>query len=139
MADIWTKSKRSEVMSLIRSQGNKATERRLVELFRAHRIIGWRRKQKLPGRPDFVFRQQHVCVFVDGCFWHGCPRCYRRPSSNRKYWDEKVKRNRVRDRKVRRHLRQNGWRVLSIWECDLSRRCSNRVAKGLKRALEGTL
>jgi DNA mismatch endonuclease (patch repair protein) len=79
----------------------------------------------LPGRPDFVFRRQHVCVFVDGCFWHGCPRCYRRPSSNRKYWDEKVKRNRARDRRVNQELRRRGWRVLRFWEHDLEK--PNRI------------
>jgi len=75
MTDIWTKQKRSEVMSLIRSHGNKATEMRLIEVFKAHEIIGWRRKQKLPGKPDFVFRKERLCLFVDGCFWHGCAKC----------------------------------------------------------------
>ena len=79
MADIWNKRKRSEVMALIRLRGNKATELRLVSIFRLHRITGWRRRQKLTGKPDFVFRKERVCVFVDGCFWHGCKKCYRRP------------------------------------------------------------
>lgn len=82
MTDIWNKEKRSEVMSRIRSQGNKVTELRLISIFREARITGWRRKQPLLGKPDFVFRQQRLAVFVDGCFWHGCPKCYRRPSSN---------------------------------------------------------
>lgn len=120
MADIWNKQKRSEVMSLVRSHGNKATELRLIEVFKANSITGWRRKQKLPGKPDFVFRRKRVCIFVDGCFWHGCPRCYRRPESSRKYWDEKVKRNRARDRRVNRDLRKAGWRVVRIWEHQLS-------------------
>jgi DNA mismatch endonuclease (patch repair protein) len=72
MADIWTKAKRSAVMSLIRGHGNKDTELRLIKIFRLFGIIGWRRKQKLFGKPDFVFRKQRVVVFVDGCFWHGC-------------------------------------------------------------------
>jgi DNA mismatch endonuclease (patch repair protein) len=93
MADIWNKRKRSEVMSLIRSYGNKATEMRLMDVFRTHRITGWRRKQKLPGKPDFVFRKEVVCVFVDGCFWHGCPRHGTRPKQNRKFWDAKIARN----------------------------------------------
>src|ERR1035437_6304525 len=120
MADIWSKRKRSEVMSLVHSHGNKATELRLIEVLRAHGIAGWRRRQKLPGNPDFVFRKGHACVFVDGCFWHGCPRCYRRPESHRAYWDAKVQRNRERDRLVTRELRSAGWRVVRIWEHQLS-------------------
>lgn len=119
MADIWTKAKRSEVMGLIRSRGNKATEMRLIALFRAGGIRGWRRHLPLPGRPDFAFRPERLVLFVDGCFWHGCARCYRRPSSNRTYWDAKVERNRARDRAVSRALRQRGWRVARIWEHQL--------------------
>jgi DNA mismatch endonuclease, patch repair protein len=83
MTDIWDKRKRSEVMSHIRSHGNKDTELRLMQIFRAARNTGWRRKQNLPGKPDFVFRNARVAVFVDGCFWHGCPKHYRPPSSTK--------------------------------------------------------
>ena len=72
-------------MSLIRSRGNKATELRLIEIFRERVITGWRRNQPLLGKPDFTFRRERVVVFVDGCFWHGCPKCYKRPASNRKF------------------------------------------------------
>jgi len=131
MADIWTKEKRSAVMSLIRGHGNKDTELRLIKIFRLFGIIGWRRKQKLFGKPDFVFRKQRVVVFVDGCFWHGCPKCYRRPSSNKKYWDRKFVRNRERDQQVTRLLRKSGWRVLRVWEHDLKhpRRLLHRLAR----------
>jgi DNA mismatch endonuclease (patch repair protein) len=116
MADIWGKAKRSEVMSLIRSRGNKETELRLLAILRLHRITGWRRGYRLLGKPDFVFPHARLAVFVDGCFWHGCPRCYRRPSSNRGYWDAKFKRNRARDRQVTRELRKRGWSVIRIWQ-----------------------
>lgn len=135
MADIWNKEKRLEVMSRIRSQGNKATELRLITIFREARIIGWRRKQPLLGKPDFVFRQQRLAVFVDGCFWHGCPKCYRRPSSNQAFWDEKVQRNRKRDRRVTRELRKADWQVLRIWEHQLSEKERNRLIKRISRAL----
>jgi DNA mismatch endonuclease (patch repair protein) len=135
MADIWNKRKRSEMMGLIRSRGNKATELRLISIFRQHRITGWRRKQKLTGKPDFVFPKERVCVFVDGCFWHGCKKCYRRSGSNRKYWDSKVERNRARDREVTRELRCRGWRVVRIWEHDLAKRgeaCIRRIQAALE-------
>jgi DNA mismatch endonuclease (patch repair protein) len=134
VADIWTKRKRSEVMALIRSRGNKNTELRLRDVFRVAGITGWRRHQPLPGRPDFVFRKERLAVFVDGCFWHGCARCYRRPSSNRVYWDAKVQRNRARDMEVCRELRRRGWRVLRIWEHEL--KGAPAYLRRLRRALE---
>jgi len=73
-------------------------------------------RSDLPGKPDFVFPSSKLVVFVDGCFWHGCPNCYRRPRSNREYWDGKAKRNRARDREVNRALSSMGWRVMRFWE-----------------------
>jgi DNA mismatch endonuclease, patch repair protein len=107
-------------MSRIRGRGNKATELALMKLFRQHSISGWRRQQPVFGKPDFIFKRERLALFVDGCFWHGCPRCYCRPKSNRKFWDAKIARNRERDRKVSRELRRLGWRVIRIWEHDLA-------------------
>lgn len=121
MADFLNPAKRSSLMSRIRSRGNMATELRLIHLLKAAAITGWRRNQKVFGKPDFVFRKNRLALFVDGCFWHGCPRCYKRPKSNQKFWDAKVVRNRDRDRKVSRKLRRLGWRVIRIWEHDLAR------------------
>jgi len=121
MADIFTKSTRSAIMSRIRSRGNKGTEGRLVELFRLHEIRGWRRHTNLPGTPDFTFRSARVAAFIDGCFWHGCPVCRRRPASNRSFWDIKIARNRRRDRQVDRKLRKLGWQVIRIREHQLRR------------------
>lgn len=117
--DVFSRSDRSRVMSKIRSQGNAATELRLIEIFREYKITGWRRNQKLPGKPDFVFRKQRLAVFVDGCFWHACPLCYRRPRSNLKYWDAKRIRNKKRDRDVKKTLSNLGWRVIRIWAHEL--------------------
>lgn len=135
MGDVWSKKKRSAVMSLIRSRGNHETELRLIEIFRTFGIRGWRRGQALPGRPDFVFRAERLAVFVDGCFWHGCPRCYRRPSSNQEYWDAKIARNRARDRAVTRQLRRTGWSVVRIWHHDLSIKRQDHTARRIHRAL----
>jgi DNA mismatch endonuclease (patch repair protein) len=71
-------------MSKICGSGNRGTELRLIEIFKARGITGWRRKYKLPGKPDFVFPKARVAVFVDGCFWHGCPKHCRMPRSNKK-------------------------------------------------------
>jgi DNA mismatch endonuclease (patch repair protein) len=116
MTDVFTRKRRSEVMARIRGRGNKATELALAKLLRAHHISGWRRHTVVFGKPDFVFRRERLAVFVDGCFWHGCPRCYRRPGTNQNFWDKKFMRNRTRDRLVNRTLQAFGWRVLRIWE-----------------------
>ena len=133
MSDVFTKTKRSDVMSRIRGHGNKDTELALIKLFRQHRISGWRRNQNVFGKPDFLFRRNRLAIFVDGCFWHGCPRCFRRPKSNRKFWDAKIARNRDRDRRVNRELRRFGWRVLRIWEHDIPRpvRCLPKLRRAL--------
>jgi DNA mismatch endonuclease (patch repair protein) len=119
MTDIWNKRRRSKVMSLIRSSGNKTTELRLAEIFRCSQITGWRRRQNLTGKPDFVFRKERLCVFVDGCFWHGCPRHGTQPKQNAAFWQEKIARNKRRDRLVARSLRRDGWKVVRIWEHQL--------------------
>jgi DNA mismatch endonuclease (patch repair protein) len=74
-----------------------------------------------PGvRPDFVFPRERVAVFVDGCFWHGCPKHFRMPVGNRSCWRKKMSGNRARDRLVNRRLRASGWRVVRIWEHELA-------------------
>ncbi len=133
MSDIWTKAKRSDVMSRIRSSGNKATELKLIALFRAHGVTGWRRKAPVFGKPDFVFPRHKLAVFVDGCFWHGCPLHATQPKTNAKFWREKIARNQARDRLVTRTLRRAGWRVLRIWSHELTRKDEPRLLARLRR------
>jgi DNA mismatch endonuclease, patch repair protein len=123
-------------MALVRSSGNASTEQRLVRLLRRERITGWRRNFRLPGSPDFVWRQERVAVFVDGCFWHGCPRHGHTPRSRVSYWSSKLTRNKSRDRQVARVLRQRGWRVLRIWEHELARKNQERLLLRIGRALD---
>jgi DNA mismatch endonuclease, patch repair protein len=138
MADVWTKKKRSEVMSRVRSQGNKDTELALVQLFRQYKIKGWRRHILLPGKPDFTFRKHRLTVFVDGCFWHGCPKHARQPKSNRAFWRRKLSANKKRDRVVNETLRQADWRVLRIWEHELARKHEARLLLRIKKLLAAT-
>lgn len=122
-------------MAGIRSERNRTTEMRLAALLRTHELHGWRRKQRLPGRPDFVFRRQRVALFVDGCFWHGCRLHAREPRQNASYWASKRARNRQRDREVRKQLVHAGWRVVRIWEHTLCN--ERRVLTMIRRALNG--
>lgn len=149
MSDVFSKAKRSEVMSRIRSQGNKDTELALARLFRAHGITGWRRQiqirtsprsspqrgKELTVRPDFLFPKLRLAVFVDGCFWHGCPRHATQPKNNADFWLRKFAANKARDQLVSRTLRRTGWRVLRIWEHELTRKNEARLVARLRRAL----
>ncbi len=139
MPDVFTQEKRSHVMSRIRGSGNRDTELRLIQLFREHRIGGWRRNRPLFGKPDFVFPKNRVAVFVDGCFWHGCPKPKHSPmpKNRAEWWAAKLQRNRERDLLVTRTLRKQGWRVTRIWECDLAKKANwPRIAGRIVRALE---
>jgi DNA mismatch endonuclease, patch repair protein len=124
MADVFDSYTRSHIMSRVRSRGNAATELRLIAVFRKHDIIGWRRRQNVFGKPDFVFRGERIAVFVDGCFWHCCPKPKHAPmpKNRAEWWAAKLNRNKERDRLVARTLRKQGWRVIRIWECDLAKK-----------------
>lgn len=166
MADVFTKAKRSQVMSCIRGRGNKGTELVLVRIFRANRITGWRRhlslSLKVPGsrltvrssrdasprppkesgvgkksyvRPDFVFPILRLAVFVDGCFWHGCPLHATQPKNNAAFWGKKLAANHARDQLVTRMLRKKGWRVLRLWEHDLSVKNQAKLLRRVEKAL----
>jgi DNA mismatch endonuclease, patch repair protein len=136
MPDVFTKVKRSEVMSRIRGHGNKDTELALVKIFQAHKITGWRRHQKIFGKPDFAFPKLKLAVFVDGCFWHGCPRHSTKPKNNRAFWRRKLSANKKRDKFVNRALRQKGWDVLRIWEHELSKKREVFLIRKILRTLE---
>ncbi len=131
MADVFTPEKRSEVMSRIRSSGNRETEVTFAGLLQCYHIHGWRRGAAVFGKPDFVFRRERIAVFVDGCFWHHCPRHGKIPKMRRKYWREKIFRNVDRAREVNLELRRNGWKVLRVWSCELKER--RRLTRKLRR------
>ncbi|MBP7827577.1 MAG: very short patch repair endonuclease [Verrucomicrobia bacterium] len=120
----------SRKRELAHSQGG-----RLKVVGRGSARAGSRRLLRV--KPDFVFPQHRVAVFVDGCFWHGCPRHGRLPANNRAFWQKKLAANQARDRLVHRTLRRCGWRVVRIWEHDLAPRggvCLRRIQAALRAA-----
>lgn len=145
MADVFTKEKRSEVMARIKGRGNQRTEIAYMSLMRRSGITGWRRHRLIPlctsqtrpvrpsVRPDFVFPALKLAVFIDGCFWHGCPRHGVQPATNERFWIDKIQGNMSRDRRVARCLRRQGWSVLRVWEHELSN--DYRVMARLRRAI----
>ncbi|MCL6588461.1 MAG: very short patch repair endonuclease [Firmicutes bacterium] len=137
--DVYDKKKRSEVMARIKSTGNQSTEEIFRQLLIQAGLTGWEfRKPKLPGKPDFVFEEYKIAVFIDGCFWHGCPHCYdgHIPKSNTKYWAEKIRKNKLRDRKNSQLLRQIGWSVIRIWECKLKCKPELQIQRLVKKLEE---
>ena len=91
----------------------------------------------LKCKADFVFRKVGVCIFVDGCYWHGCPRHFVLPKTNTAWWQEKIADNRRRDRHRRVQLRKMGWTVIRIWECALTpRRIGRTISRVIRTAFE---
>jgi len=126
----------SKNFSGIRGRNNRTTEVRFrLALVRAG-ISGWKMHNRaLPGNPDFVFHKEQIVVFVDGCFWHGCPRCGHIPKTNSTFWQAKIQRNIERDRANIHKLRASDFRVARIWEHELKRDlagCVDRIADLIK-------
>ena len=119
-------AERSRIMSAIRGTGNLSTEVAFARVLRSERVSGWRRHLELPGRPDFSWPSLRIAVFIDGCFWHGCPTCYKPPRRNSAFWRDKVLSNKSRDRRVTAKLRSDDWIVIRIWECRVASRTSLR-------------
>ncbi|MCO8029439.1 very short patch repair endonuclease [Brevundimonas diminuta] len=120
MGDVFTSEQRSAVMRRVKGRDTGPE----IKVRRALRAagIGYRLGGcGLPGRPDLVMKGRKTVVFVHGCFWHGhdCPRGARQPKDNADYWIAKIDRNRARDARVADELAAAGWRVLTLWECDL--------------------
>ena len=120
----------SRIMKAVRGKGTKTTEVRLRAALTRAGISGWSMNVRhVPGKPDFFFENQNLAIFVDGCFWHGCPRCGHLPRKNSAFWREKISRNRKRDQVTSQKLRRQGIRVLRFWEHDIGTRLSGCIAE----------
>jgi len=117
MTDTFTKKVRSKIMSKIRSRDTQP-EKRLFNMLKKLGI-SVKNHPRIEGSPDFYLPSVNAAVFVDGCFWHGCKKCYRPPKSNVAYWKNKALRNAQRDVKVSAMLRKRGYCVIRIWEHEL--------------------
>lgn len=125
MVDVLTREQRSYNMSMIRG-GNTAPEIELRKLLSARGLKDYRLHYKLTGKPDIVFPKRKIVIFIDGCFWHRCPKCFKKPATNRKFWLEKIDSNVKRDKLVITELRKKGWKVLRIWEHEIG---NNKIIK----------
>ena len=117
--DTFSKAERSRIMKSVKARGNKSTEIKFLSILKSNNVFGWRRNYPLLGRPDFVFPKLRVVVFIDGCFWHGCSQHCRMPSSNQDYWFTKIDKNKMRDKKITKELKNKNWKVIRVWEHEI--------------------
>lgn len=132
--DVFSKEKRSWIMSRIKGT-NTSTE---IVLRKGLFKKGYRYSLKYYFRevrckPDLTFVSKKSCVFIDGCFWHKCPKCFKRPKSRRRYWDNKIKENVVRDEKQNLYLKKKGWKIIRVWEHEVLKNPEKTIEKVIKR------
>lgn len=133
MFDVFTKKKRSWVMSRIKSKHTKI-EQVLQKALRKVRFK-FLLHQPITGKPDVVFLRHRLAVFVDGCFWHKCPTHYVKPVTRKDFWEAKISGNVKRDLLVNQKLKESGWSVLRFWEHDVEKnpeQVARRINKFLK-------
>ena len=127
--DTFSPEKRSDIMKRVKSTNTSVEIRLRKELWR-NGLRGWRIHPKnVPGKPDIIFNRKKVAVFIDGCFWHGCPVCDRSPKSGNAYWENKISRNMVRDKKYNELLANDGWLVIRLWEHEVMKDLTGCVSK----------
>jgi DNA mismatch endonuclease Vsr len=123
-------------MRAIKSTGNRSTEKRARAILIRAGVRGWQMQPAgLVGKPDFLFAAAKVVLFIDGCYWHGCGQCSHAFRKNRRYWNAKIAGNSERDRRNDASLRRAGYRVLRVWEHELSAGCDGKWLIRLKRWL----
>ncbi len=118
MADIFSKKKRSEIMSKVRSKDSKIEIEFRKKLWKA----GFRYRKnsiKYFGKPDILLKKYRTVIFIDSCFWHGCKKHCVLPVSNKKFWKKKIDRNKQRDKEVTGFYKKDEWRIIRIWEHEI--------------------
>jgi DNA mismatch endonuclease (patch repair protein) len=134
MTDVFTREKRSQVMARVKGKNTTpelAVRRLLTRMGLRYRL----HRADLPGKPDVVMAGRKTVVCVHGCFWHGhdCARGARMPKANNAYWQAKIGRNRERDERARSALAADGWKTITVWECEL--KDEPKLEKRLKKAI----
>lgn len=138
--DIYTKEKRSEIMSKI--SGKETKPEILVRQYLFRQGFRYRKNdERLPGKPDIVLPKYKTVIFVNGCFWHGhdCP-AGKLPNTNREFWETKIKSNIERDKRNYEELERAGWKVIVIWQCELkNKKLMTKTLKETERKIRNGL
>ncbi len=138
MTDNLSPEDRIKTMRAVKSQ-NTGPERRLRAMLIGMGLKGWRLNYKVvSGKPDIAFPEIKLAIFIDGCFWHGCPECNRPlPQKNREYWEQKIGRTIERDKRCQMELTAEGWTVLRIWGHELSKKSDlTPVAEKIRESID---
>jgi DNA mismatch endonuclease (patch repair protein) len=120
MADIFSKIKRSDIMSKVKNKDSKIE----IALRKALWKEGYRYRKnstKYFGKPDIVLTKYKTVIFVDSCFWHGCKKHGSIPATRTDFWERKIARNKERDKEVNRHYKKEGWQIIRVWEHELKK------------------
>ncbi|OQX22701.1 MAG: very short patch repair endonuclease [Candidatus Altiarchaeales archaeon A3] len=132
MADVLTKKQRSFNMSQIKSKDTKPEIKIRKQLYKKG-IRGYRVHYKLFGKPDIVFPAKKIVIFIDGCFWHKCPKCFIESETRKEFWMKKIEGNVDRDHKVKVKLKKEGWTVLRYWEHEIKKSPEQVALKIIKK------
>jgi DNA mismatch endonuclease (patch repair protein) len=133
--DQFTKEKRSEIMRSVRTRDTAPEIRLRRALWKAG--LRYRTRARIErAQPDIAFLGLRVAVFVDGCFWHGCPVHYTKPAENAAFWLAKIEKNRARDARNNQALERLGWKVLRFWECEVEKELDG-VVNRIQASLQG--
>lgn len=125
-------------LNMVRIKGkNTGPEVRLRQLLYHAGIRGYRVYYNITGKPDVVFTRQRIAIFVDGCFWHKCPICFKEPETRKDFWLEKINKNVERDKRTDLKLSDEGWTVIRIWEHQV-KKSPEEVLEIIARALGRT-
>lgn len=135
MTDVLTKEQRKLNMSRIRGKDT-SPELKIRKMLYANGIRGYRVHYSIPGKPDIVFTKKRIAIFIDGCYWHKCPLCFKEPQTNHDFWMDKINSNVKRDQEVNIILESDGWTVLRFWEHEI-RKEPEEVVKKIVNALSG--
>jgi DNA mismatch endonuclease (patch repair protein) len=135
MSDVLTKTQRSYNMSQIKGI-NTGPEIKFRKFLFGTRIRGYRVTSKVVGKPDITFTKYKIAIFIDGCYWHKCPLCFKEPNTNKKFWKEKINSNIKRDQKINNILLKDGWKVIRFWEHEINgniEKCFQKLFLELKK------
>ncbi|MFI5251707.1 MAG: very short patch repair endonuclease [Bacteroidota bacterium] len=136
MVDIFSRRKRSEIMRKIGPE-NSSIELNINNILKSLYFSFHSHDKSLPGKPDFVFLLKKKIIFVNGCFWHGHQNCRRSvlPTTNKKFWKDKISSNILRDKSNYRKLNRMGWSYKVLWQCRLVKKSNNEIAHILTKFL----
>ncbi len=124
----------NNVLKSMKGNRSKDTKPELLLRSAIHkRGFRYRLHYDIQGKPDIVFPSKRVAVFVDGCFWHRCPKCYKEPKTNTNYWRKKISRNQQRAKSVNRQLKRDDWTVMRVWEHEIIDNLDRSVEKITKK------